>query len=588
MKDLSRRHYCEGNRNLDNSKHVLSNNDVLYEFKGFDITDARSMDGAKLFEGFLCSEEFDSIKIETYSRRVQGKNAWEYTLLKNGKVCGTAYDYITNDGTFIREFNLATPIRFKLRLENGVTTYAPGIMVMKKGTPYVNDYKTAEDVYFRFDGASTSICCYGQDTVYYLERKSKMIICINKDIEKLSSEDEKEYNFTDFKVTNDAIKDIEEDAYYVHKSLTYKNGASLSAIPWNMCYVRDSFGMCRGYLSMNMFKETKDILAFFNKGFMEKQTIATAISLGNDKTLHIHENDFSENTGYIIILAFLYLKYTNDVEFFNSLLPLLKMAYNGAKKLLVDGMMPFSGDETYVAGNLIPRVCVDEGSAEATLLFIESTKMLIPYLDESEKEEAKQLVNEATSKYKENFVVNNKIMANNPKRLINATLKETRKGVCPYCYSYGKTFLNKYKLYACSNCINKDEDIRNHKQFYLTSVSLMPLYIDSLMFSKDELIKMYEEFAINLIDIYYNDKKTLTKISGYEYGLLLYGLVKLNSKYMHDIYKICIKARDSEHAWSEYYIDGNCCGMRWRNWETGVNMLAIEAYIEYMKNENNA
>ena len=56
---------------------------------------------------------------------------------------------------------------------------------------------------------------------------------------------------------------------------------------------------------------------------------------------------------------------------------------------------------------------------------------------------------------------------------------------------------------------------------------------------------------------------------------------------MHDIYKICIKARDSEHAWSEYYIDGNCCGMRWRNWETGVNMLAIEAYIEYMKNENN-
>lgn len=586
MKDYSRRYYNEANRGEDTSRHVLSNGNILYVFEGFDIVGARSIDGANLLFGFLCSEELDGIFFETFSRKVPGKDAWEYTILKNGKVCGTCYDYITTKGSLVREFDMATSLKFKIRLDKNTSAYFPGIYCVKKGTHYINDYPTSEDVYLRLDSDNCNINYYDSDIVFFVEHKGKIIISVNKNVEDLNDSNLEEFNFDIFNPIREQIKDVEEMAYYLFKSFLSKNGGLISALPWNLSYIRDCSGALNGMLSLHMYEDVKKVLLFFNKKFTMCNQIATAVSVGNDNTLHIHENDYSENTGYIILMAFKYYETTKDEDFLREILPLLIFAYKNAKELLVDGMMPFSGDETYVAGNMIPRVVVDEGSAESTLLFIESTKKILPYLPENLKKEAKELLETAVSKFRDNFVKDGKIMANNPSRRLKAKLKETRKGVCPYCYSYGFCHLNKYNLYACDNCIDKDLDISNNKQFYLTCVSMMPLYIDSDIFTKEELIDTYELFAKKLIGIYNENKESNEKIAGYEYGLLLHGLVKLNSPYMHEIFKICLQARDSEKTWSEYYIGKKHCGMRWKSWECGVNIMAVEEYLGYIKNEN--
>ena len=70
------------------------------------------------------------------------------------------------------------------------------------------------------------------------------------------------------------------------------------------------------------------------------------------------------------------------------------MGLGGQQRHLVNGMLPFNGDETYVAGGILPRFALNDGSAEATLLFIESGTQLLDFVEKEGLWEAARIARE--------------------------------------------------------------------------------------------------------------------------------------------------------------------------------------------------
>ena len=275
---------------------------------------------------------------------------------------------------------------------------------------------------------------------------------------------------------------------------------------------------------------------------------------------------------------------------------MLLWAFNAQKKHLVNGMLPFNGDETYVAGGVLPRNALNDGSAEATMLFITSGEKLVNWLSknqlykEDELKEDRKLLADTRAKYHDNFFKNGSLIANNPERKKGLKLPAFRHGPCEGCllltgdkpFSFGWNEKNENDRYLCPSCkannqLGRAEDISYHIQ----SVSLVPLYIGSDLLTTEEISALVEQ----IITQYKKNGKLPSRPDGnitvgYDYGLLLYTLTELHHPLAEEIYHKTMATIDPAGAWVEYYYDGVPSRTRCRAWESGINLEAVINYLE--------
>ena len=74
------------------------------------------------------------------------------------------------------------------------------------------------------------------------------------------------------------------------------------------------------------------------------------------------------------------LHVTGDQDFFITLIPHLLWALQAQLPLLHNGMLPFNGDETCIAGGIQPRGCISCGALEATCLFVAGAEACLPLI----------------------------------------------------------------------------------------------------------------------------------------------------------------------------------------------------------------
>ena len=86
-----------------------------------------------------------------------------------------------------------------------------------------------------------------------------------------------------------------------------------------------------------------------------------------------------EITGYLIVQAFDYYQKSGDKAFLKKIYPMLEWAWFSQVQELHENMLPFNGDETYVAGGILPRTVLCQGSAESTLLFLAAGERLLSF-----------------------------------------------------------------------------------------------------------------------------------------------------------------------------------------------------------------
>ena len=377
------------------------------------------------------------------------------------------------------------------------------------------------------------------------------------------------------------------------------SGGVLAGYPYHLGYVRDQFGVVKGMLKLGMNNEAKELLNYFYNEFNRTGSIANAQGLGLNGVKHIHENDLVEITGYIILMfmeCFKVIDVNEKKTWLIKILPMLEWALKAQCSQIIDGMIPFNGDETYIAGGILPRNTIYHGSSEATIIFIDSAKRLIKTVDEyslsfvGDRKYYEACINECEIKFKDNFISDGKLVTNNPNRdiLNKEKIPKYRHGVCEgYCGYFG--WLQRGKsLYLCTDCLKKEFESKNPTEdnltrYYLKSVLLLPIFINSEVVTINDIKSELEEIANN-----YKKTKSLpsrpdsTVSLGYDFGFLLNALNKTSEfkDIALELYKDTLNIVDETYTWSEYYNNNKPAGTMFRPWESGINIAVLIEYAE--------
>ena len=378
-------------------------------------------------------------------------------------------------------------------------------------------------------------------------------------------------------------------------------GACMAGYPYPLGYVRDQYGMSRGLLTLGYYPEARWIMEFYWDTWRKTGELHCAQGIGVDGIAHIHENDEVESTAYVIMQAFDLQQKTGDEQFTQSIFPMLQWCWEVQKKHLAGDMLPFNGDETYVAGRILPRSTLNDGSAEATLLFIESGEKLLDWIKEQKlwtkqrwKENA-ELLAKVRLRFRENFWDGTTLLTNNPARLNHTAPPRFRHGVCERvgtdCVFRGRggpagiDWLERdaNNRYQCPVCLALGPLPAAEKRTYkLISVSLTPLYFESEIFETKELAPL-----VNHIYDQFHETGILTsrpraesvreqrKSIGYDYGFILHAMLKTQHERTEEIYEKTLSMVDETGAWSEYYLDGTPNGTRCRPWDSAINLAAL-------------
>lgn len=477
-----------------------------------------------------------------------------------------------------------------------------GIVIFGEGCIDFDGIKTAE---ITIPEASNSRLIFCSGT--YPEVINGLEYAANSDFQQLKSEcfeywyafSARRYNFNEAISDNNPYKvkileAIDSVSVLIKCQQSVSGGVSAGHY-YPMAYVRDQAGVFRGLMALGYIEEAKSILDFWFSKWNYFGSLCNAEGMDNHCARLAFGNDEVEIPAYVMLCSFIYADKTGNIEYLKHLFPMLRYCFDVQLFHLADGMTEFSADETYIAGNVFPRYCMYHGSAESTMLFITSGEKYIYFADKYKFLSTTQLAhykeNLTYSKriYKENFYVNDVLYANNPKREEYLSRPRFKIAFCDGHTLHQNTLhlswceLSNQGYYLCPNCKNDPmpDFIESDKRYILNSINLVPVYIQSDLFTAQELDKILTPI-INAFHEkgYISSDSTGTRSLGYDYGLLLYNMVTLDYRDSDKVLSVMLEILDSTGAWVEYYDNKKPYNCRCRPWESAIN---IEAIIEYVK-----
>ena len=550
--------------------------------------------------------------VRCVSRRREKAGSWEHVLPQ-----GTLTDLASRSARCLaRSWDLSSPFRLEAdfldREYQNVTGLCPGcsaafLITVPACTPMYNDYPILHRIFAllvwdgdcAFDGTTTVLSsrgvlrvCGGRD---YGDCFRTMSAARSIPFEKmLSDADAEDARFlADCAVRraplrahplkNRAVEAI-EDALLMIRAQQDNSGGIQAGHNYHLGYVRDQYGDFRGLLAGGAVDCARKVLAFYRRVFEKCGVIHNAQAMGVDGIFHVHETDASEITGYLLLQATDYLRATKDTAFFATLIPLLDWAFREQQNLLYRDMLPFNGDETYIAGGILPRSVLNHGSFEATLLFItggerylEARRALLPVSPEWEN--AQKTVDRVRNSFDRNFKRPDGYAANAAARMEGLTEPEFRHGVCLNCHTLSWQHRVSRGVYLCAKCSCKPFTAPEPAEYRLKSTLLMAPFLSSPLLPKDFLKAQTERFVRD-----FEKTGMLPSLPegnlclGYDFGLLLFAAAETGVEADTLLEKMLL-LQDECGAWSEYYKDMQPTGTRCRPWESAINIAGAIAYL---------
>ena len=127
--------------------------------------------------------------------------------------------------------------------------------------------------------------------------------------------------------------------------------------------------------------------------------------------------------------------------------------------------------------------------------------------------------------------------------------------------------------------------VADGKVYKLLTVSLIPLYfqsdlisVEALKGSVDGIYQAFRKTGVLTSRTSAQIQEENARSVGYDYGLVLYGMLQTGSEGAGEIYAKTLEIVDEIGAWSEYYLGEVPSGTRCRPWESAINLEALLAY----------
>jgi hypothetical protein len=370
-----------------------------------------------------------------------------------------------------------------------------------------------------------------------------------------------------------AKKEFEDSVFQIHSQLSRQGGA-IAGYNYHLAYIRDNYGVFRGLLSMGMYMEAKRLLDFFRGVFLRAGAIHNAHGMGAD-AVHIHENDDVEITAYLGLMPFDYAAETGESALLADTAAMIAWCVERQLLWLKRGMLPFNGDETYIAGGFLPRGAIYNGSLEATMLF----HTLLKRIAENPAPFGGTLLAkcEAASReieryFEANFIHGGGLKGNCPDYMKISALPNVRHGVRECGHGFGYSYKNGAGRYVCRQCFDTFLQPPENILYDVPAVCLMQYFVKGELVPKKYLDPYLKGIAKKLQAGYFDGA-----YAGYEPALILKALK--DGGYGGELIKRLAERvaglRDSAGMWSEYYAAGRPAGTLCRPWESGISVSAL-------------
>lgn len=600
----------------DRALHALGNGETIAYGRGIEWVQVFGPPYSSPTMFSLIAEEGGAPRCE--SRRLPGSNLWEHRL-PQGEIAECAARHPV---CLLRTWRLREALRMKLCLHGhefaGQTALFPGcawaaLIVVPACTPYYNDYpcgarrymiiaftggahvEALEDalrVTFQREGCMLVV---GAETYpACVEAMERALATAPEEIFRAAREEDGAFHQRRLErmpalkahPLAEAVREASEGVSFLIRAQQGQNGGVLAGHNYHLSYVRDQYGTFRGLLAMGGLEEAAAIVQFSHDVFARSGRLANAQGIGVPGSFHEHENDAVEITGYLLLQSIKLLEATGNREFFDRQRPMLDWALRSQIAQLHRGMLPFNGDETYVAGGFLPRTALNHGSFEATMLFIEGGKRYLAQRRTEEKEDwirqAKEALADAERQFEDNFRRKDGYIANSLSRLEGLREPAYRHGMCPNGDTFGWLKRVGEGIYVCPHCLaaGRLTPPACTQEISLKSALMMALYVDSPLLSQE-----YLRSQINAYLAQYRQTGVLPSLPdgsrcvGYDFGLLLYAAARFGLA-ADDLLAHMLALKDSAGMWAEYYDAGQPQNTRCRPWESAINM---EGALQYLR-----
>ncbi len=567
--------------------------------------------------------------IAAINHRIRGSAAY-VTYLKNmqtGTVLGEMIDYThPHLPIFIRRLSLHVPVTFDmdssfLKAETSMLSEHKALSFLfeiPEGTPVFSKAKTDKETYCQlllsphctvvdknitFPAGTSDLLFVGGD--YGPQGRESFASCmaLSKQALSLDLPTVLEAFHTHWRniferITVDRkalsnLPDAEELTEAVAVALltqTSKEGGVLAGTFYHLAYGRDMYGVFRGYMALGLYDVARRMVSYMASVYREKGFMPNASGMGMSCS-HRHENDDVEQTGYYLLELLDYVEATQDLAFFQKHWDYACFLMKAQEAQLAGGMIPFNGDETYIAGGIFPRSGIDHGSMEATALYIGSVSRCLDMaatcglLKEDEISTHRALLLDAQEKFAENFLDGDKVYINQPNRVERANLPMYRHGVCHHCLHMTHLIRTPEGGYLCAGCYGKTSAPVD-RQRYSTDCALWMSVFTGNRLLPENVVRSALVQTIERLRSENFGKEDSQNTVGYELGVVLYAI----AEYMYpeeltaydDILRELLQDRVKGMVWTEYYQNGqpSAASCPYRPWESGMNLTSILKYLQ--------
>ena len=253
-------------------------------------------------------------------------------------------------------------------------------------------------------------------------------------------------------------------------------------------------------------------------------------------------------------------------------------------------MIPFNGDETYIAGNIFPRGGIDHGSMEATALYIGSATRLLDacerygLMDTDEIKTHRALCASARDRFAENFTDGDTVYINNPHRAAVGDTPRYRHGVCHKCMWMTNLLRAPEGGYLCPACFGQAPAPVTAQRYSTDCALWMAVFAGCTLLPEHTLKAALARSVESIRKSGYGETNPANTV-GYEYGVILYTLSRLlpaaDLPAYRDLLDELLADRVEGAVWTEYYRSGqpSAASCPYRPWESAINLCGILSYL---------
>ncbi len=370
-------------------------------------------------------------------------------------------------------------------------------------------------------------------------------------------------------------------------------GGVIAGAFYHLAYGRDMYGVFRAYMALGLYDYARRMVEYMCGIYREKGYMPNASGMGMSCS-HRHENDDVEQTGYYLLELLDYAEQTGDVDFLRNRMDYALYLLDAQEGELQNGMLPFNGDETYIAGAIFPRGGIDHGSMEATALYIGSATRFLDActrygLMESEKITThRRPLEEAKSLFVENFTDGDTVYINNPHRAEIGNSPAYRHGVCHRCQWMTNLLRAPEGGYLCAACYGHAQAPVDDRRYSTDCALWMSVFTGCCNLPEHIIRAALDRTLQRLRDSGFGQTISENTV-GYEIGVILYTLTQYLPPHELPAYRDLMDELLSDRVpglvWVEYYKNGepNPASCPYRPWESGMNFVSILKYCYALK-----